>query len=91
MQLKPGICPCRRQPTQFPKDFAYCPSCDHPRAAHSIAGCVDGIDHPGSVGLIESTPHGPSAEQFARGVAMLVDALGGGGIEWVAEYILNGE
>lgn len=70
-----GICDCPLRPRQL--QFPFCGTCGHPSERHyEGAGCADGVDHPGSVGPMPSElpftgAHGPSAEQFARGIAVL--------------------
>lgn len=104
-QPKPGICSCRQDPNA---DGSPCEDCGHHASMHVAgSGCVDGIDHPGSVGPMPSElpftgAHGPSAEQWARGMAMLITALvakgTGASNDWrnraqtmAEQYILTGE
>lgn len=78
---RPGVCQCRRSSTTV-GDRDTCPECNHPKLSHDViaahaggVGCVDGVDNPGSTEpqeipgqLLQATPHGPSAEQWARGM-----------------------
>lgn len=101
-----GICDCSMRPRQL--QFPFCGTCGHPSERHhNESGCVDGVDHPGSVGPMPNElpftgAHGPSAEQWARGMAMLITALVAKGTgapsTWrdqaqtmAEQYILTGE
>lgn len=97
-QLKPGKCGCDRKPG--PTSGIICPSCEHGFGLHDPdAGCVDGVDHPGSVGPETATQpaHGPSAEQWARGIAVLAinlrpeDGNSDANYRAAVAYILNGD
>lgn len=90
-----GICDCPMRPRQL--QFPFCGTCGHLSERHfRDAGCVDGVDHPGSVGPMPNElpftgAHGPSAEQWARGIAIMrcgIDAPAA--MVRTVNYILNG-